>query len=160
MPSIERLSTPVGVLTVVTNPDALLAIRFGDAPDLAGPFDARPPLHVDVIARLRSYFNGDRAALDEIPVEPDGTAFQRQVWLMLRRIRAGTTWSYRQLAERVDRPAAIRAVGAANGANPIPIVLPCHRVIGSDGRLVGYGGGMERKKWLLAHEGVLSSPLW
>src|SRR4026209_2980085 len=76
MPSIERLSTPVGVLTVVTNADALLAIRFGDAPDLRGRFDARPPLHVDVIARLRAYFDGDRAALDEIPVEPGGTAFQ------------------------------------------------------------------------------------
>ena len=160
MPSIERLSTPVGVLTVVTNPNSLLAIRFGDAPDLTGPFDERSPRHTDVIARLRAYFDGDRAALDEIPVEPGGTAFQRQVWLMLRRIRAGTTWSYRQLAEHVDRPAAIRAVGAANGANPIPVVLPCHRVIGSNGRLVGYGGGMETKKWLLAHEGVLSSPLW
>jgi len=160
MPTFERLSSPVGVLTVVTNSNALLAIHFGDAPALGGPSDTPSPLHVDVIARLAAYFDGDRTAIDEIPVEPGGTAFQRQVWLMLRRIRAGTTWSYRQLAERVDRPAAIRAVGAANGANPIPIVLPCHRVIGSDGRLVGYGGGMDRKKWLLAHEGAVSSPLW
>ena len=160
MPTIERLPTPIGVLTVVTNADALLAIHFGDAPVVAGPSDPRSPLHGDVIARLGAYFDGDRTAIDGIPVEPGGTAFQRQVWLTLRRIRAGTTWSYRQLAERVDRPAAIRAVGAANGANPIPIVLPCHRVIGSDGRLVGYGGGMERKKWLLAHEGAVSSPLW
>lgn len=160
MPTIERLPTPVGVLTVVTNPHALLAIHFGDAPGLAASSDTPSPLHEDVRVRLAAYFDGDRAAIDEIPVEPGGTPFQRQVWLMLRRIRAGTTWSYRQLAERVDRPAAVRAVGAANGANPIPIVLPCHRVVGSDGRLVGYGGGMDRKKWLLAHEGVLSSPLW
>jgi methylated-DNA-[protein]-cysteine S-methyltransferase len=160
MPTIEHLLTPVGVLTIVTNADALLAIHFGDAPANAGPSEARSPLHVDVIARLTAYFDGDRTSIDEIPVEPGGTAFQRQVWLMLRRIRAGSTWSYRQLAERVNRPAAIRAVGAANGANPIPIVLPCHRVIGSDGKLVGYGGGMGRKKWLLAHEGAVSSPLW
>ncbi len=160
MSTIERLPTPVGVLTVVTSTDALLAIHFGDAPLVAGSTETPSPLHRDVIARLAAYFAGDRTAIDEIPVEPGGTAFQRQVWLMLRHIRAGTTWSYRQLAERVDRPAAVRAVGAANGANPIPIVLPCHRVIGSDGRLVGYGGGMDRKKWLLAHEGAVSSPLW
>jgi methylated-DNA-[protein]-cysteine S-methyltransferase len=160
MATIERVSSPVGVLTVVTRADALVAIRFGEAPDLSGPVDPPSLLHADIIGRLAAYFGGDRTAIDTIPVDPGGTAFQRQVWLMLRRIRAGTTWSYRQLAERVDRPSAVRAVGAANGANPIPIVLPCHRVIGSDGRLVGYGGGMACKKWLLAHEGVLSSPLW
>ena len=160
MPTIERLPTPVGVLTIVTNADALLGIHFGDPPMLAGRSDTPSPRHADVIARLMAYFDGDRAAIDAIPVDPVGTAFQRAVWLMLRRIRVGTTWSYRELAERVDRPAAIRAVGAANGANPIPIVLPCHRVIGSDGRLVGYGGGIDRKKWLLAHEGAVSSPLW
>lgn len=160
MPTIERLPTPVGVLTVVTSANALLAIHFGDTPVRAGQSDPPTPRHVDVMARLTAYFDGDRTAIDAIPVEPVGTAFQRAVWLMLRNIRAGTTWSYRQLAERVDRPTAIRAVGAANGANPIPVVLPCHRVIGSDGKLVGYGGGMERKKWLLAHEGAVSSPLW
>ena len=160
MSAIERLPTPLGVLTVVTSPQALLEIRFGDAPELAGPADPPSPMHRDVVARLTAYFSGDRQAIDAIVVEPAGTSFQRDVWLMLRQIRPGTTWSYRQLAERVERPAAIRAVGAANGANPIPIVLPCHRVIGSDGRLVGYGGGMARKKWLLAHEGAVSSPLW
>jgi methylated-DNA-[protein]-cysteine S-methyltransferase len=160
MPTIEHLPTPIGVLTVVTNADALLAIRFGDASVLAGKSDTPSPRHVDVIARLAAYFDGDRGAIDPIPVDPAGTAFQRAVWLMLRRIRVGTTWSYRELAERVERPAAIRAVGAANGANPIPIVLPCHRVIGSDGRLVGYGGGIDRKKWLLGHEGADTSPLW
>ena len=160
MPVIERLPTPVGTLTVVTSPHALLQVRFGDAPELAGSTESPSPFHDDVVARLTAYFSGDRQAIDAIAVAPAGTLFQREVWLMLRQIRAGTTWSYRQLAERVERPAAIRAVGAANGANPIPIVLPCHRVIGSDGRLVGYGGGMARKKWLLAHEGAVSSPLW
>jgi methylated-DNA-[protein]-cysteine S-methyltransferase len=76
------------------------------------------------------------------------------VWKTLQRIPAGQTWSYAELARAVGRPDAVRAVGAANGANPIPIVIPCHRVIGADGRLVGYGGGLERKRWLLAHEGV------
>jgi methylated-DNA-[protein]-cysteine S-methyltransferase len=160
MPTIERLPTPVGVLTVVTSPAALLAVHFGESTFSKALSDAASPLHTDIIARLTAYFDGDRTAIDEIPVEPAGTEFQRQVWLMLRRIPAGATWSYRQLAERVDRPAAVRAVGAANGANPIPIVLPCHRVIGSDGRLVGYGGGLERKRWLLAHEGAVTSPLW
>lgn len=160
MPSIERIPTPIGPITVVTDPAALLAVSFGDSPASDAPSDAASPLHTDVIARLTAYFQGDCTAIDAIPVAPAGTAFQREVWLMLRRIPAGTTWSYRQLAERVERPAALRAVGAANGANPIPIVLPCHRVIGSDGRLVGYGGGMGRKKWLLAHEGAVSSPLW
>ena len=160
MPVIERLPTPVGTLTVVTSPHALLEIRFGDAPELAGPTDPPSPFHHDVVARLAAYFAGDRLAIDAIAVAPAGTQFQRDVWLMLRQIRPGTTWSYRQLAERVERPSAIRAVGAANGANPIPIVLPCHRVIGSDGRLVGYGGGMAMKKWLLAHEGAVSSALW
>ena len=160
MSTIERLSTPVGALTVVTNAVALVAVHFDESPYAADRSDAPTRLHHDVIARLTAYFAGDRHAIDAIPVEPAGTAFQRQVWLMLRRIPAGTTWSYRELAARVERPAAIRAVGAANGANPIPVVLPCHRVIGSNGRLVGYGGGLDRKKWLLAHEGAVSSPLW
>ena len=158
--TIERINSPVGVLTVVTDSRALRSILFGESPELGGPSEPPSPVHADAIARLGAYFDGDRTAIDAIAVEPAGTPFQRQVWLMLRRISVGTTWSYRQLAQRVERPAAIRAVGAANGANPIPIVLPCHRVIGSDGRLVGYGGGMDRKKWLLAHEGAVSSPLW
>ncbi len=149
MPSIERLPTPVGVLTVVTDPAALLAIHFGVPPASHSPSDLPSPLHADVIARLTAYFEGDRTAIDAIPVAPAGTAFQREVWLMLRRIPAGATWSYRQLAERVERPAAIRAVGAANGANPISIIVPCHRVIGASGELTGYGGQLWRKKALL-----------
>jgi methylated-DNA-[protein]-cysteine S-methyltransferase len=93
-------------------------------------------------------------------VRPSGTPFQRRVWDALRAIPVGTTSSYRDLAIRIGSPSAIRAVGAANGANPIPIVIPCHRVIGAGGNLVGYGGGLDRKRWLLAHEGVVPGRLW
>jgi methylated-DNA-[protein]-cysteine S-methyltransferase len=93
--------------------------------------------------------------VDDILVEPGGTAFQRGVWTALRRVPAGTTVTYAQLARTVGRPAASRAVGAANGRNPVSIVIPCHRMIGSDGSLVGYGGGLPRKHWLLRHEGAI-----
>ncbi len=102
---------------------------------------------------LRAYFDGDIAAIDALPVaDVPGTPFQRSVWRALREIPGGETISYAELARRIGKPAAVRAVGLANGANPIGIVVPCHRVIGSDGTLTGYGGGVERKRWLLAHE--------
>jgi len=104
--------------------------------------------------RLKAFFAGDLEAIDAIPVENEGTPFQRKVWAVLRKIPAGRTWTYTQLAARAGKPEAIRAAGAANGLNPISIVVPCHRVIGSDGSLTGYGGGLHRKEWLLAHEGV------
>jgi methylated-DNA-[protein]-cysteine S-methyltransferase len=106
----------------------------------------------DNVARLRRYFAGEIGALDEVPVATNGTPFQRAVWRELRAVRAGATISYAELARRIARPSAVRAVGHANGANPIGVVVPCHRVIGSDGSLTGYGGGLERKRWLLAHE--------
>lgn len=98
------------------------------------------------------YFRGKVDAIDAIAVETAGTPFQRKVWRALRRIPAGKTSSYRSLATRIGRPAAVRAVGFANGANPISVVIPCHRLIGSDGSLTGYGGGLERKRWLIEHE--------
>ena len=104
---------------------------------------------------LRRYFAGDLRALDAIEVDTGGTPFQQLVWTTLRRIPAGATWSYARLAREIGRPSATRAVAAANGANPVSIVIPCHRVIGSDGSLTGYGGGLPRKQWLLAHEGAL-----
>jgi methylated-DNA-[protein]-cysteine S-methyltransferase len=107
-----------------------------------------------VLDRLKAYFAGDIAAIEDIPAESGGTEFQRKCWKMLRKIPAGKTWSYNQLARRIGRPAAVRAVGAANGANPISVVVPCHRVIGADGSLTGYGGGLDRKLWLLRHEGA------
>jgi methylated-DNA-[protein]-cysteine S-methyltransferase len=102
--------------------------------------------------QLQAYFDGDLGALDDVPVRADGTAFQRLVWTALRQIPAGTTTTYGRLAARIGRPTAIRAVGLANGANPISIVVPCHRVIGADASLTGYGGGLARKEWLLRHE--------
>lgn len=101
---------------------------------------------------IQSYFAGELHAIDSLPVQPAGTPFQQEVWQALRQIPCGTTISYAQLAEQIGRPKAVRAVGLANGSNPIPIVVPCHRVIGSDGSLTGYGGGMDRKRWLLQHE--------
>ena len=103
---------------------------------------------------LHDYFSGNLRATDEIRVRTGGTAFQLQVWAKLRTIPPGSTMTYGQLAARLRRPDAVRAVGTANGANPIPVVVPCHRVIGADGSLTGYGSGLERKRWLLEHEGV------
>jgi methylated-DNA-[protein]-cysteine S-methyltransferase len=106
---------------------------------------------------LAAYFDGDLHAVDSLPVGTQGTAFQTSVWRALRDIPPGRTISYGELARRVDKPAAVRAVGLANGANPIGVVIPCHRVIGADGSLTGYGGGLERKRWLLEHERMCRS---
>lgn len=110
-----------------------------------------------VTRALHDYFDGKLDALDALPTATGGTPFQREVWKALRSIPAGTTMSYGQLAAKIGRPAASRAVGAANGANPIPIVVPCHRVIGADGSLTGFGGGLDNKKWLLNHEARFAS---
>jgi methylated-DNA-[protein]-cysteine S-methyltransferase len=104
-------------------------------------------------SRIHAYFTGDYCSLDEIPVNTGGTNFQQRVWSALRTIPAGTTTTYGKLAARLGKPTAYRAVGAANALNPVGIVLPCHRVIGSDASLTGYAGGIERKHWLLQHEG-------
>jgi methylated-DNA-[protein]-cysteine S-methyltransferase len=103
---------------------------------------------------LRNYFAGELDAIDHLPVKTAGTLFQRAVWSALREIPLGSTESYGKLAQRIGRPNAVRAVGLANGSNPIGVVVPCHRVIGADGSLTGYGGGMDRKRWLLRHEQV------
>jgi methylated-DNA-[protein]-cysteine S-methyltransferase len=126
----------------------LMAIHYGGVPVVEG----EPP--PSIRAALNRYFAGDLAALADIPYRVAGTDFQRQVWTALTQIPAGQTESYAGLAARIGRPTAVRAVGLANGANPVGIVIPCHRVIGSGGALTGYGGGIERKRWLLAHEGA------
>ncbi|HYU41935.1 MAG TPA: methylated-DNA--[protein]-cysteine S-methyltransferase [Vicinamibacteria bacterium] len=161
-----RFTTPVGDLAAFTREGALCALSFAD-----GRYDplaflrarfgtvhtsAEDPL--DVTGRFRDYFRGQLDALDRLPVDTGGTPFQRRVWDMLRTIPAGTTLSYLEVARRVGAEDAVRAVGAANGANPVAIVIPCHRVIGADGRLVGYGGGLDRKRWLLAHEKATIRP--
>jgi len=157
-----RIETPIGALQVFARNGALVLIDLRDDAAAAreqvrGRFPGEPMLaHEDpagCAAALRRYFAGDLSALDVLQVDPGGTPFQASVWRALRAIRPGTTISYRELAERIGAPQAVRAVGAANGANPVPIVIPCHRVIGTNGKLVGYGGGIERKDWLLRHEG-------
>jgi len=126
----------------------LLTRHYGATPLVAG---AAPE---DVRRALRAYFDGDVAALNRIRWATSGTDFQRSVWAALTEIPPGTTVSYRALAAAIGRPGASRAVGLANGSNPVAIVVPCHRVIGANGGLTGYGGGLRRKKWLLEHEGV------
>ena len=105
-----------------------------------------------LVSAIAAYFDGDLQAIDSLPIATEGTSFQKRVWQALREIPAGRTVSYGELARHIGKPAAVRAVGLANGANPIGIVVPCHRVIGADGSLTGYGGGLERKRWLLDHE--------
>lgn len=108
-----------------------------------------------VKTRMAAYLGGELEAVDDLPVRTGGTEFQRSAWLALRQIPAGQTASYAAQAARIGKPSAVRAVGAANGQNPIVIVLPCHRVIGADGALTGFGGGIPTKAWLLRHEGAL-----
>jgi methylated-DNA-[protein]-cysteine S-methyltransferase len=105
-----------------------------------------------IVKVLNAYFAGELDALNDVPVATGGTEFQRKVWRALRMIPAGATMSYGELAAKIGRPSASRAVGAANGSNPVAIVVPCHRVIGANGTLTGYGGGLPRKRWLLDHE--------
>jgi methylated-DNA-[protein]-cysteine S-methyltransferase len=130
-----------------------LAQRFGTAAP------RRDGAVKTVARRLDAYFAGDLQALDEVAIDPGGTAFQGAVWAVLRRVPAGQTTTYAALARTIGSPRAVRAVGAANAANPIWLIIPCHRAIGSDGRLVGYAGGVERKRWLLEHEGALQPDL-
>lgn len=160
---VTSFASPIGPLALGVRGATLVRLDLdGDAARL-GETLARRFGHVEleeasdpagIAARLGRYFAGELGALDEIDVDPGGTPFQHRVWVQLREIRPGRTWSYAELAGAVGRPSAVRAVGAANGANPIALVLPCHRVIGSDGSLTGYGGGLDRKRWLLAHEGA------
>jgi methylated-DNA-[protein]-cysteine S-methyltransferase len=161
----EQLGTPVGDLLVVTDSDG--AVRALDWLDYEARMLRLLGLHYragftlneghapgPVRDRLRAYFKGDVRALDGLAVATGGSAFQRDVWSALRRIPVGSTWSYSQLAEHIGKPRAVRAVGLANGANPISVIVPCHRVIGASGSLTGYAGGVARKRWLLEHEGV------
>jgi methylated-DNA-[protein]-cysteine S-methyltransferase len=160
----DRVPTPIGNLLIVADDQGNLRATFwtDQEEDLrrmlrrhcAGrPVELQPERNphglTEAIAR---YFAGELLAIDALPVATAGTSFQREVWSALREIPCGTTISYGQLAARLGRPATVRAVGLANGANPIGVVVPCHRVIGASGSLTGYGGGIERKRWLLDHE--------
>jgi methylated-DNA-[protein]-cysteine S-methyltransferase len=153
-----HIDSPVGPLLLASDPDGLRLIEF-HAPRYAMPRDADWREGDDVVlrmtrAQLDEYFAGKRRDFD-LPLAPRGTEFQRNVWQTLATIPYGETISYAQLATRVGKPTAMRAVGAANGRNPLPIVLPCHRVIGADGSLTGFGGGLPTKEFLLNLEGAL-----
>ncbi len=166
---MEAFNTPTGEMRVLTDENGVLRIlEWTSHEDRLHRLAARhygengyriqPNMGPPTPARLAMdrYYSGDIHAIDRLETATNGTAFQKSVWSALRQIPAGTTWSYGQLAAHIDNPAAVRAVGLANGANPIGIVVPCHRVIGANGKLTGYGGGMERKQWLLQHEGALA----
>lgn len=162
--TLDRLATPIGTALVVTDDEGVLrAFNWTDYEAKMRAWLSRhyPRARVEggraptaVRSRLEAYFQGDASAIDRLPWQASGTAFQLRVWDALCTISAGETLSYRGLAERIGKPSAVRAVGLANGANPISLVVPCHRVIGADGSLTGYGGGLPRKRWLLAHEGA------
>jgi methylated-DNA-[protein]-cysteine S-methyltransferase len=160
--TLDRIPTPIGTALVVTDEAGVLrafnwtdyepamlkwiARRFPKARLVEGQGPLRPA--------FAAYFGGDARALEQVAWDGAGTEFQRKVWRALCDIPAGETISYATLAQRIGRPTAVRAVGLANGSNPVALVVPCHRVIGSNGSLTGYGGGLHRKRWLLEHEGA------
>jgi len=160
---LDRVATPVGEVLLVTDGEgAVRALDFADyearmtrllarhAPG-AAVVEGRAP---ETVRRaVEAYFGGDVRALEELTVRTGGTDFQRTVWKALRSIPAGETRTYGELAAAIGSPRAVRAAGLANGQNPIAVIVPCHRVIGANGTLTGYAGGLERKRWLLEHEG-------
>jgi methylated-DNA-[protein]-cysteine S-methyltransferase len=162
--SLDRLTTPIGMMMIAVDLEGKLrATLFTEDEEIVWRYlrlqcgDRGFTLELvenphGLSETITRYFAGELDAIDRIPVETGGTPFQREVWRALREIPCGTTTSYGALAKRIERPAAVRAVGLANGANPVAVVVPCHRVIGSNGSLTGYGGGIERKRWLLDHE--------
>ena len=161
---MDRIQSPIGDILIVSDGENLCAVEFDNGEDRLGAYlrkrfgeftlrQADDPQGFS--GRFRAYFAGNIHALDDIPVAAGGTEFQRRVWMALREIPSGSTTTYGELAKKTGKPGASRAVGLANGMNPIPIVLPCHRVIGANASLTGYGGGLDRKRWLLEHEGAL-----
>lgn len=163
--TLDRVATPVGELLLVTDGEgAVRALDFSDFEArmlrLLRRHCGRDPVLVEgrapeaVRRAVEAYFSGQVRALDGVVVKTGGTPFQKAVWAALRAIPAGETRSYGQLAAAVGAPRAVRAAGLANGQNPVAVIVPCHRVIGANGTLTGYAGGIERKRWLLGHEGV------
>ena len=162
--TLDRFTSPIGVLLLVTDrAGRLRALDFTDCEARThkllarqyGRVDlAKGPAPASIHAALGAYFGGDLNALSGVAYATGGTVFQRSAWDALTRIPPGQTRSYGAQAAEIGNPAAVRAVGLANGANPVGIVIPCHRVIGASGALTGYAGGIERKRWLLAHEGA------
>jgi methylated-DNA-[protein]-cysteine S-methyltransferase len=157
-----RIESPLGIIILVADGENLCALDFGDRESrMIKLLHKRYPSFELVESKLpefsnkvRAYLDGDYGSLEDIPLNAGGTDFQQLVWQNLRTIPVGTTASYGQIAANLGKPTAARAVGMANSLNPIGIVVPCHRVIGANAKLIGYAGGLERKQWLLQHEGV------
>lgn len=148
------LKSPVGPLRLYATQEALTAIYLENhkwAPVLVASEREDHPVLLAARRQLEEYFAGERVSF-ELPLDPGGTPFQKEVWAALREIPLGVTWSYGELARHVGKAGAARAVGAANGRNPLSIIVPCHRVVGTDGKLTGYAGGVPAKQWLLEHE--------
>lgn len=153
-----HLKTPIGVLQVAASDEGLVAIVFPNETKrhfVKSKGSAMAQKHLDrAVAALEEYFAGKRHDFSDLTLAPSGTDFQKRVWQALYAIPFGETRSYGDIARAIDNPKGVRAVGLANGKNPIPIIVPCHRVIGANGTLTGFGGGLPTKKWLLEHEGI------
>ena len=161
--AIEAFNSPIGGILLVSSGGQVRALDFADYETrlhkLLAVHWGTPVLRSVTQAsefrrRMEDYFAGDLAAIDAVPVAAGGTDFQQSIWRGLRQIPAGLTWTYGQLASHIGRPKAVRAAGLANSLNPVSIIVPCHRVIGANASLTGYAGGLERKQWLLRHEGA------
>jgi len=164
---LSHLESPLGDLVLAFSEGGLCALQFDESPaqvrarlerSYPGAGFGKVSGTAEVVEKLRAYFSGGLQGLETIPVAPKGTPFQQRVWTALRAIPVGQTRSYLQIAKAIGSPSAVRAVGAANGQNPIAVVVPCHRVIASNGTLCGYGGGLWRKEWLLEHERLDQAP--
>ena len=153
----KQIDSPLGLITLQANDNGLLGVWFETQttqPDELGELMLQNSILLQTEQALNDYFN-HRITPFSIPIAANGTEFQKRVWQALTTIPFGETWSYQDLANAIGNPKAVRAVGLANGKNPVSVLVPCHRVIGSNGKLTGYAGGIERKAWLLRHEGVI-----
>jgi methylated-DNA-[protein]-cysteine S-methyltransferase len=150
---VTYLSSPLGMIEIRSSGDFITSVHF--VMDEGESSETIPEVLKTCRQQLQEYFAGKRKDFD-VPLEPEGTGFQKQVWNELKKIKFGDTITYNTIAKELNNPGSIRAVGAANGSNPVAIILPCHRVIGSNGKLTGYAGGLWRKQWLLEHEGNVS----
>ncbi|MBD2448869.1 methylated-DNA--[protein]-cysteine S-methyltransferase [Nostoc sp. FACHB-152] len=160
---VDKINSEIGTILIASDGEKLCALDFADYEQRMGKLLQRRYASFDFeyvknpqgfSSKIQAYFEGDRTSLNNIPISTAGTTFQQQVWLALRTIPWGSTISYADLAARIGKPTAYRAVGMANSLNPVALVLPCHRVIGAKAALTGYAGGLERKRWLLNHEGI------